>query len=280
MTNLSTKSVKLAILLGQREYVLHTSSFPGPTQDIYVEWFDGATALLFGEPFISALFGNKSAKRLSFKMGQLSEDNIHSLARALPTNHGIVQLSFQNLEVTDETWILLFRSLSTYPRIEVVALGKGWLRLSAESMTTRMHTILEILHLNTVVHTIELPDAFETEELYQNSILPRLEMNRSCFEVQPRTVKRGDPCIRPQLLGRALHVVRHNPNLVFRFILENFLAFVRTEEEEDLLSLLWSKTLLLFLFLDRSASRYLNALSDTYAAICRLTARLFTTLSG
>jgi hypothetical protein len=90
-----------------------------------------------------------------------------------------------------------------------------------------------MIHRNTVVHTIELPDAFTNEELYQNSILPRLKMNRSCFEVQRQAVKRADPCIRSQLLGRALHVVQYNPNLVFRFLLENVPAFVRTEEEED-----------------------------------------------
>jgi hypothetical protein len=58
-------------------------------------------------------------------------------------------------------------------------------------------------------------------------------MNRTCFEVQRQSVKRADPSIRPQLLGRALHVVRYNPNLVFRFLCENILAFVRTEEEEE-----------------------------------------------
>jgi hypothetical protein len=96
-----------------------------------------------------------------------------------------------------------------------------------------MNPILQMLHLNTVVHTINLPNAFANEEAYQNSILPRLEMNRSCFEVQRLFVKRADPSIRPQLLGRALHKVRYNPNLVFQFLSENVPAFVRTEEEED-----------------------------------------------
>jgi hypothetical protein len=84
-----------------------------------------------------------------------------------------------------------------------------------------------------VLHTIKLPDAFETEELYQNSILPRLEMNRSCFEVQRQAVKRAGPSVHPQLLGRALYVVQYNPNLVFHFLLENVPAFVRKEEEES-----------------------------------------------
>jgi hypothetical protein len=96
-----------------------------------------------------------------------------------------------------------------------------------------MNAIIQMLHLNTVIHTIELPDALYTEEVYLNSILPRLEMNRTCFEVQRLAVKRADPSIRPQLLGRALHVVRFNPNLVFQFLSENVPAFFRTEDEEE-----------------------------------------------
>ncbi len=75
-----------------------------------------------------------------------------------------------------------------------------------------------MLYLNTVMHTIELPDAYTDEEMYQNSILPRLEMNRTCFKVQHQALKRADPSIRPQLLGRALHVVRYNPELIFLFL--------------------------------------------------------------
>jgi hypothetical protein len=96
-----------------------------------------------------------------------------------------------------------------------------------------MNAIVQMLHLNTVVQTIDLFHGFDAEEVYRNSILPRLEMNRGCFEVQRQAVKRADPSIRPQLLGRALHVVRYNPELVFLFLSENVPAFVRTEEKEE-----------------------------------------------
>jgi hypothetical protein len=96
-----------------------------------------------------------------------------------------------------------------------------------------LNAILRMLHLNTVVRIISLPSPFTREAVYQNFILPRLEMNRRCFEVQRQAMKRADPSIRPQLLGRALHKVRYNPNLFFRFLLENVPAFVRTDEEEE-----------------------------------------------
>jgi hypothetical protein len=100
-----------------------------------------------------------------------------------------------------------------------------------------MKAIVQMLHLNTVIQSIELPDAMSYEEVFRNSILPRLEMNRTCFEVQRQAVKRADLSVRPQLLGRALHVVRYNPNLPFQFLSENVSAFVRIEEEDSAIPL-------------------------------------------
>jgi hypothetical protein len=87
---------------------------------------------------------------------------------------------------------------------------------------------------NVVVCTIDLPDGLNDEDVYRNFILPRLEMNRTCFEVQRQAVKRADPAIRPQLLlGRALHVVQHIPkNLVFMFLSENVPAFIRSVDAQ------------------------------------------------
>jgi hypothetical protein len=65
------------------------------------------------------------------------------------------------------------------------------------------------------------------EEFFQNSIVPRLEMNRNLFEDQRQALTPADPSMRGQLLGRALHVVRSNPDLLFRFLLENIPVFVR-----------------------------------------------------
>jgi hypothetical protein len=157
---------------------------------------------------------------------------MRSLLQALPGNIGIEHLTLKHFQMSDETWSLIFRSISRHPRVGFLSLTNYRprpQRLSAASKTRRMNAILQMLQHNTVLRTIELPDAFETEELYQNSVLPRLEMNRSCFEVQRQALKRADPSIRPQLLGRALYVVQYNPNLVFQFLLENVPAFVRTE---------------------------------------------------
>jgi hypothetical protein len=86
------------------------------------------------------------------------------------------------------------------------------------------------------VHTIDLHDDAKDEEFFQNSIVPRLEMNRnSSFEDQRQALTRADPSIRGQLLGRALHVVRSNPDLLFRFLSENVPAFVRPDEDDSII---------------------------------------------
>jgi hypothetical protein len=198
--------------------------------------------------FLSALInGNSSVKSLCLAretcefgeeegmcfLREFGEEDMRSLAQVLPGNLGIEDLSFTYREETCS--LLLFTSISMHPRIKCLSiiLNNRFVSFSAESKATVMNGILQMLYLNTVMQTINLPDTFTDEAVYQNSILPRLEMNRSCFEVQRQIVKRADPSIRPQLLGRVLHMVRYNPNLVFLFLSENVPAFVVTEEQED-----------------------------------------------
>jgi hypothetical protein len=183
---------------------------------------------------LSALSGNKSVKSLTIE-SHFSEDQMCSLIEALPGNTGIKALDTGSFSFEDETWILLFRSLSTHSRISYVYSDHiaCTVLLSAASKTKRMNAIIEMLYLNTVVVTIHLAANLMDEEMYQNVITPRLDLNCSCFEAQIQAVKRADPAIRPQLLGRALHKVRYNPDLVFHFLSENIPAFVWTAEEEE-----------------------------------------------
>jgi hypothetical protein len=204
----------------------------------FIDWFQIVTELndcWMDSSFISALSGNNSVTKITIDahVFGLSEEKMRSLLRALPGNIGIEHLAFRFEMMSNETWILLFRSLTMHPRIKFLSIDTCPLVFSAESKSTMMNAIIQMLQLNTVVQTIALPDEFNNEEVSQNSILPRLEMNRTCFVVQRLAVKRADPSIRPQLLGRALHAVRYNPNLVFQFLSENVPAFVRTEDEEE-----------------------------------------------
>jgi hypothetical protein len=94
-----------------------------------------------------------------------------------------------------------------------------------------MNAVLQLAQCNTVVHTIDLSDSEKDGAFFQHSIVPRLEMNRNCFEDQRRALTRADPSIRGPLLGQALHVVHYNPDLLFRFLSDNVTAFVRSDED-------------------------------------------------
>jgi hypothetical protein len=66
-----------------------------------------------------------------------------------------------------------------------------------------MNAVLRLAQCNTSVHEIDIPGNEHDEAFFQNFIVPRLEMNRSSFKVQRQALKRTDPAIRGQLLGRA-----------------------------------------------------------------------------
>jgi hypothetical protein len=202
----------------------------------FIEWFRHNQVVTeihqMENRIFSALSGNNSLKRFKLKF-PVADEEMGSLLQALPGNMGIEDLTMMDVKLTDKNWCLLLHSLSTHPRIESVTYKDYFTSsLSAESRTTWMNAILQMLQRNTVVQTLNLPDEFDNEEVYQNSIRPRLKRNRNYFEVQRQAVKRADPSIRPQLLGRALHVVRYNPNLMFQFLSENVPAFIRTDEEK------------------------------------------------
>jgi hypothetical protein len=213
---------------------------PQGAKDAFIEWFRNNQVVtelnccFMDSSILCALSGNKSLKKLSMEIHPSdfsNEEEIRSLAQALTGNMGIEHLTLCAFHMHIETWGLLVSSLSTHPRIKILSLrGMG---TADHIRSTMMGTIIQLLHFNTVVLAIELPGEILREAVYRNSIVPRLEMNRSFFEVQRQAVKRADLSIRPQLLGRALHVVRYNPNLVFQFLSENVPAFVRTAEEEE-----------------------------------------------
>jgi hypothetical protein len=219
-------------------------------EEAFIEWIRNAkvvTRLVWCKmkaSILSALSGNSSIKTLMIdaysECGKYGRDQIRSLAHFLPGNRGIEYIMLSNLTcylLTDEGWSLLFRSLWMHPRIRTVNIfsGNRTTTLPAESKSSRMHDVLQMLRCNTVVQEIKLSDDLKDEEIYETSIVPRLEMNRSRFEEQRQALKQEDPSIRSQLLGRALYVVRCNADLLFRFLSENVPAFVRTDEDNPII---------------------------------------------
>jgi hypothetical protein len=210
---------------------------PQDAVDTFIEWFRHNQVVTcldrcqIESGILSALSGNNSVKRLVIRKrpGNFGEEEMRSLLQALPGNMGIENLTLYDFQMSDEPWSLLFRSLSTHPRIKCLHIFHDYdsnVTYSAGAKITLMNAILQMLQRNTVVRIIRLPHAFDDEAVYQHAILPRLEINRTCFEAQRQAVKRADPSLRPQLIGRALYVVQFNSYLVFRFLTENVPEFV------------------------------------------------------
>jgi hypothetical protein len=212
-------------------------------KDTFIEWLRHSQVVTklesctMEDSTISAMSGNSSVKSFSMSLiyttttggySDYSDFHIRSLAEALPGNQGIENLC---VSLSEETSSLLLRSLWAHPRIQTVSLSFFYW-LSDASKTSVMDSVLRLAQCNTMVHTINLqPDDAKDEKFFQNSILPRLEMNRNSYRDQRRALQRAGPSIRGQLLGRALHVVRYNPDLLFRFLSENVPAFVRSDED-------------------------------------------------
>jgi hypothetical protein len=147
---------------------------------------------------LAALSGNNSVKILHPRC--VDEADMHSLLQALQGNKGIEDLTMEIEYLSVINWCRFLHILSTHPRIECVTFDGNLdciSSLSVQSKTTWMNAMLQMLQRNTAVHTLDLPIGFDNEDVYQRSILPRLEMNRNYFQVQRKAVKRADPSIRP-----------------------------------------------------------------------------------
>jgi hypothetical protein len=215
---------------------------PGGAKDTVIEWFRRSQVVTklercrMNDSIISALSENTSVKIFSI-IG--TTDGHSDLALVLAGNKGIENLHLPWF--TDETWgdetrSLLLDSLWEHPRIQSVSLY-FYSRLSAASKASIMiAAVRRLVRYNTVVRTIKIePDGAYDEEFFQNFISPRLEMNRSCFEDQRQALTRADPSVRGWLLCRALRAVHFNPDLLFRFLSENVPAFVRSDEEDNII---------------------------------------------
>jgi hypothetical protein len=154
--------------------------------DLFVEWFQNnqvVTELVdcrMNIKMLSALSGNESVKRLSIydDDGDLVAQ-IPFLIQALSGNMGIEHLTLEDFDITEKLWKLLFRSLSAHPRLKCLSINHNyhaWMTinrsLSVRKKVARMNAIMWMLQHNAVLCTIDLPGDLDTEDVYQNSILP------------------------------------------------------------------------------------------------------------
>jgi hypothetical protein len=76
---------------------------------------------------------------------------------------------------------------------------------------SRVQALLDMLKVNTSIHTIHLYSRYSEHEIFQESVIPHLETNR--FRPRLLTIQKTRPiAYRAKVLGRALLSARANPN--------------------------------------------------------------------
>jgi hypothetical protein len=165
----------------------------------------------------------QSLKPLLSTSDEVKKREFLAIAGALKENKGLVDLILgYDISENDETWDTVWHSLKTHPTLEVLDL-----RATSEDDTTapaviksRMQALLDMMKVNTTIHTIRLDACYSQHELYRLSVIPHLETNR----LRPRllAIQRTRPIpYRAKVLGRALLSARADANSFWMLLSEN-----------------------------------------------------------
>jgi hypothetical protein len=167
------------------------------------------------ELFTNGLVGNNSVKILKINPTEqfdppLSENDMRNLVQSLSQNQGLEELDFGEHALCDENWSLLCQSVARHPALERMDVTRsGYLR-------TEM--LLEMLKVNTALHSITGMIRQCDRQILQNEISPRLLVNRYRPRVRALRTQTNANFLRAKLLGRALHSVNGHPTVLWMFL--------------------------------------------------------------
>jgi hypothetical protein len=157
------------------------------------------------------LRGNSRLKGLyiSRPHDEICNRQVLAIADAVKENKGLVDLMFDCFSWNDETWAAICTSLDTHPTLEVLNFLEMFdhTSITLAVITSRIQALLNMLKVNTSIHTIRLDNRYSQHELFRGSVIPYLVTNR----LRPRllAIQKSRPiAYRAKLLGRALVSVR------------------------------------------------------------------------
>jgi hypothetical protein len=166
------------------------------------------------------LRGNSRLK--SFRRGFSDNSSVVAIAAALRENQGLVELELRSsrFNMNDEAWGALCDSLKTHPTLEVLDLLHGIPPITADVITSRTQALVEMIKVNTSIHTLRVNSCYRGHDIYRGSVIPYLEMNR--FRPRVLAIQKARPIVyRAKVLGRALLAVRTDPNRFCMLLSEN-----------------------------------------------------------
>jgi hypothetical protein len=141
------------------------------------------------------------------------EQELVATANALKENKGLVDLDLlYDFSMSDETWGAICDSLKAHPTIKVLDFRTtDMVALAPAVLKSRIQALLDMVKMNTTIHTMHLDACYSQHELFRGSVSPYLETNR----LRPRllAIRRTLPITyRAKVLGRALLSARTDLN--------------------------------------------------------------------
>ena len=120
-----------------------------------------------------------------------------------------------------ESWShQLWNSLHGHPVLETFEFRAFGQEIPQEEKPKWTQSILDMVKTNTILKKLELDQHIVDQEMVQDEVEPRLEMN--AFRPRVAAVaQEADIELRLRLLGKALEKVEDNSTLVFMFLSEN-----------------------------------------------------------
>jgi hypothetical protein len=180
----------------------------------------------------NGLCGNSRLKSLRLRFSgdlDVGKREVLAITGALRENNGLVDLDLSHVDLdlsygrllSDETWDAVCDSLKAHPTLEVLNLrtaGRMTTISSAVIMalilavpTSRIQALVDMMKMNTTIHTMHLDPYYSHHELYRGSVIPYLETNR--FRPRLLAIQQTRPIpYRAKVLGRALLSARTDPN--------------------------------------------------------------------
>jgi hypothetical protein len=171
----------------------------------------------------NGLRGNSRLQNLTLSVSEdfdVGRRQVFAIAGALEENKGLVGLNiWYHLKMRGEPWGAVCDSLKTHPTLQVLHLrtsdASAGGPLYPAAIPSRMQALLDMMKVNTSIHTIHLNTRDSNHELFQGSVIPYLETNLKTHRLRPRllAIQNTRPiAYRSKVLGRALLAVRTDPN--------------------------------------------------------------------
>jgi hypothetical protein len=176
----------------------------------------------------NGLRGNSLLKRFRMLISngtEVSSREVLAIMGALRENKGLLELNLQyGYGLNDETWGVVCDYLKIHPTLEVLDLRsiefyeQG--SLVPAMLKSRIQALLDMMKMNTSIHTIHLRDCYCQHELFRESVIPYLVTNR----LRPRllAIQKTRPIpYRVKVLGRALLAARNDANSFWMLLAGN-----------------------------------------------------------